>query len=46
VQYEEPVEWLWRRSRREVTHNHQRRSFASLQEDIRAQFATLVQHPE
>jgi transposase len=40
------IEWLWRRSRREVTHNHQRRSFATLQEDIRVHFQSLVQQPD
>ena len=40
------IEWLWRRSRREVTHNHQRDSFAVLREDIRVHFQTLLQQPE
>jgi len=39
------IEWLWRRSRREVTHNHQRTTFGAVQEDIREHFATLVEHP-
>jgi transposase len=40
------IEWLWRWSRREVTHNHQRPTFAALLEDIQAHFATLRQHPD
>ena len=40
------IEWLWRWSRREVTHNHQRPTFAALLEDIHAHFETLRQHPE
>jgi transposase len=39
------IEWLWRWSRREVTHNHQRTTFATLLEDIHAHFQTLRQHP-
>jgi DDE superfamily endonuclease len=39
------IEWLWRWSRREVTHNHQRTTFAALLEDIDAHFQTLRQHP-
>ena len=39
-------EWLWRWSRREVTHNHQRATFAALLEDIQAHFQTLRQHPD
>jgi transposase len=39
------IEWLWRWSRREVTHNHQRITFAALLEDIQAHFQTLRQHP-
>ena len=40
------IEWLWRWSRREVTHNHQRTTFAALVEDIHAHFHTLAQHPD
>src|SRR5215475_1524973 len=36
---------LWRWSRREVTHNHQRTTFAALLEDIQAHFEALRQHP-
>jgi len=39
------IEWLWRWSRREVTHNHQRTTFAALLEDIQAHFEALRQHP-
>jgi transposase len=40
------IEWLWRWSRREVTHNHQRTTFAALLEDIQAHFETLRQQPD
>jgi transposase len=40
------IEWLWRWSRREVTHNHQRPTFAALLEDIQEHFETLRQHPD
>jgi transposase len=40
------IEWLWRWSRREVTHNHQRTTFAALREDIHAHFQTLSHHPD
>ena len=40
------IEWLWRWSRREVTHNHQRATFAALLEDIQVHFQTLEQHPD
>jgi hypothetical protein len=40
------IEWLWRWSRREVTHNHQRSTFATLLEDIHEHFQTLQQHPD
>src|SRR5918912_86222 len=40
------IEWLWRWSRREVTHNHQRTTFAALLEDIHGHFQTLAQHPD
>jgi transposase len=39
-------EWLWRWSRREVTHKHQRPTFAALREDIDAHFQTLRQQPD
>jgi transposase len=39
------IEWLWRWSRREVTHNHQRTTFAALLEDIHGHFQTLRQQP-
>lgn len=38
------IEWLWRWSRRAVTHNHQRTTFAALLEDIYAHFQTLREH--
>jgi hypothetical protein len=37
------IEWLWRWSRREVTHNHQWTTFAALLEDIHEHFQTLSQ---
>lgn len=40
------IEWLWRWSRREVTHNHQRDTFAALLEDVHVHFQTLGQHPD
>jgi len=40
------IEWLWRWSRRDVTHNHQRTTFAALLEDIQEHFETLRQHPD
>ena len=40
------IEWLWRWSRRDVTHNHQRPTFAALLEDIHAHFQTLKEHPD
>jgi transposase len=40
------IEWLWRWSRREVTHNHQRATFAALLADIQVHFQTLGQHPD
>jgi len=39
------IEWLWRWSRREVTHNHQRETFAALVEDLQIHFQTLAAHP-
>lgn len=40
------IEWLWRVSRRAVTHNHQRREFATLCADAEAHFRDLADHPE
>jgi transposase len=40
------IEWLWRWSRREVTHNHQRATFAALVEDIQVHFQTLEQQAD
>jgi DDE superfamily endonuclease len=40
------IEWLWRWSRREVPHNHQRATFAALVEDIHGHFHILGQHPD
>jgi transposase len=40
------IEWLWRVSRRAVTHNHQRRDFATLCADAEAHFRDLATHPE
>jgi transposase len=39
------IEWLWRISRRCVTHNHQRESWEQVQDDIRRHFVLLAQHP-
>jgi transposase len=39
------IEWLWRWSRREVTHNHHRETFAALVQDIQVHFQTLAQQP-
>ena len=39
------IEWRWRWSRREVTHNHHRETFATLVQDIRVPFQTLAQQP-
>jgi transposase len=39
------IEWLWRWSRREVTHHHQRPTFAALLEDIQEHCELLRQHP-
>src|SRR5262245_52078988 len=38
-------EWLWRWSRRAVTPNHPRPTFAALLEDIQEHCETLRQHP-
>jgi transposase len=40
------IEWLWRWSRRAVTHNHQRTTFATLLEDIHVHFRALREHPD
>jgi hypothetical protein len=39
------IEWLWRWSRREVTHPQQRTTFAALLEDSHEHFETLRQPP-
>jgi transposase len=39
------IEWLWRRTRREVTHNHQRGTFDEVQADLRDHFARLAAQP-
>jgi len=40
------IEWLWRISRRIVTHNHHRRDFESLLTDARAHFESLTRTPD
>jgi transposase len=40
------IEWLWRWTRREVTHNHQRQSFEELQADLESHFQRLVAQPQ
>src|SRR5712671_2933653 len=40
------IEWLWRISRRIVTHNHQRMDFASVLSDARAHFDMLARTPD
>lgn len=40
------IEWLWRISRRAVTHNHQRDSWDLVLDDIRQHFQTLAQHAD
>ncbi len=40
------IEWLWRISRRIVTHNHQRRDIESLLADARKHFETLTRTPD
>ncbi|HEX4205314.1 MAG TPA: transposase [Ktedonobacteraceae bacterium] len=40
------IEWLWRISRRVVTHNHQRMDFASLLSDARAHLDMLARTPD
>ena len=39
------IEWLWRVSRRVVTHNHQRSDFDLLLTDVQTHFQTLTQTP-
>jgi transposase len=39
------IEWLWRVSRRVVTHNHQRATFELLLADVEVHFQTLAQSP-
>jgi transposase len=39
------IEWLWRCTRREVTHAHQRTKFEELQTDLRRHFAALADQP-
>ncbi len=39
------IEWLWRRTRREVTHTHQRGTFDEVQTDLRRHFQRLVEQP-
>ncbi len=39
------IEWLWRISRRVITHNHQRDDFELLLSDAKAHFQTLTQTP-
>jgi transposase len=40
------IEWLWRISRRIVTHNHQRSDFELLLTDVRTYFQALTQTPD
>ncbi|MFL5696840.1 MAG: transposase [Ktedonobacteraceae bacterium] len=39
------IEWLWRVSRRDVTHNHQRSNFELLLTDVQTHFQELTQTP-
>jgi transposase len=39
------IEWLWRITRRAVTHNHQRDTWQGVQDDIRRHFALLAEQP-
>ncbi|HEY7418694.1 MAG TPA: transposase [Ktedonobacteraceae bacterium] len=39
------IEWLWRVSRRVVTHNHHRRTFDLLFADLEVHFQTLARSP-
>ena len=40
------IEWLWRVSRRIVTHNHYRSDFEALLADARTHFETLSRTPD
>jgi transposase len=40
------IEWLWRISRRVVTHNHHRRDFDSRLSDARKHFEILARTPD
>ena len=40
------IEWLWRISRRIVTHNHHRENFEMLLADARMHFETLSRTPD
>jgi len=40
------IEWLWRISRRVVTHNHQRRDFELLLADVETHFQALTRTPD
>jgi hypothetical protein len=40
------IEWLWRISRRVVTHNHHRKDFDALLADARTHFETLSRTPD
>jgi transposase len=40
------IEWLWRISRRIVTHNHHREDFELLLADARTHFETLTRTPD
>lgn len=40
------IEWLWRSSRKEVTHNHRRGEMEALIEDVEAHFRRLREHPD
>ena len=40
------IEWLWRISRRIVTHNHHRSDFESLLADARTHFESLTLTPD
>jgi transposase len=39
------IEWLWRWTRRAVTHNHQRGTFDAVQADLRDHFQRLAAQP-
>jgi len=39
------IEWLWRVSRRVVTHNHHRSTFELLLADVERHFQALAQTP-